>query len=78
MYAEHVLGNVPGSDWEGYIFRGCTRLSSFCPTHLADFDLLVKSHCKGGTAKNAILWTCKLTPHALHVRTGPNKQGFLL
>ena len=31
MYAEHVLGNVPGSDWEGYIFRDVQDFLAFAP-----------------------------------------------
>ena len=31
MYAEHVLGNVPGSDWEGYIFRDVPDFLAFAP-----------------------------------------------
>ena len=57
--------------------QGYPRLSSLWPTQLADFEVSAKSHCKGAPAKNAILWTCKLTPHARRVKIGPNRPGFL-
>ena len=38
----------------------------------------MKSSGKGEPTKIAILWTPKLTPHALHVIIGPNKVACLL
>ena len=49
-----------------------TKMFSHCPTYLANFAPLVKSQCKGAPAKNAILWTCKLTPHTQYVTMEPN------
>ena len=46
MYAEHVLGNVPGSDWEGYIFRDVQDFLAFAPpiwlTLIFWWNLIVK------------------------------------